>query len=70
MDLLGLRAEGVGGGQVRLVRAVKAIKALQGHNIGFYSLCRVCLGSRITLLLAVTPLQLLLCLYARIFLVS
>lgn len=68
MELLGLWAEG--GGQVRLVRAVKAISALQGHNIGFSSLCRVCLGVRTTLLLVVTPLQLLLHLYARFFLVS
>lgn len=70
MELLGLWAEGVGGGHVRLIRAVKAINALQGHNISFYSLCRVCLGARMTLLLAVISLQLLLHLYARIFLVS
>lgn len=63
-------AEGVGGGQVKLVRAVQTINALQGHSVAFCSLCRVCLSARTTLLLAVAPLHLLLHLYVRIFLVS
>lgn len=56
MKLLSLWTEDVGGCQVRLVRALKAICAVQVHNKGFCSLCRVCLDARTNLMLAVSSL--------------